>query len=226
MKRLLAGFSVMGSVACGPTVYCIARGAQVRVPGGTRLIEELREGDHVVCVDPVTGVTAEAMIFAVVQARRECVRLTTAQGALVATSDHPVYSPERKAYVPAGDWVTGQCTQLLSVCERGIVAVNVDVTSAYAGVFDVFDITVDHPLHNFIANGFVVHNKSKAETPCPTVCSLNGLTVQQGAPCACAEGSMGTAECRRVSGPVCLSCQGSSNSTDGGEPVLIDSCNR
>ncbi len=225
MKRLLAGFSVLGSVACGPTTSCVARGALVRVPGGTRAIEELCDGDVVVCVDPVTGVTAEAMIFAVRQARRECVQLATAQGALVATSDHPVYSPERKAYVPAGDWVTGQCTQLLSVSERGIAPVNVDVTSAYAGVFDVFDITVDHPLHNFIANGFVVHNKS-LPLVCPTECALNGLIVQQGAPCTCAGGPAGIAECRRVSGPVCLSCAGTTDTTDGGDPELLYTCNR
>jgi hypothetical protein len=207
MKSLLAGVSLLGTLGCGP-VYCVARGAKVRVPGGTRPIEELVDGDVVLCVEPESGKSTAATIFAVRQSRRECVRLLVDGTALTVTSDHPVYCPVTKSWADAGDWAVGKRTQLLRVQEGRVESVKVTGVSTDAGVFDVFDITVDHPLHNFVADGILVHNK-QPYLECPKECTVNGLLHAQGAACTCADGPDGYAECQRDSGPFCAGCKGS-----------------
>lgn len=231
MKSLLAGVSLLGAVGCGP-VLCVARGAKVRVPGGTRPIEDLVDGDVVLCVDPETGKSVAATIFAVRQSRRECVRLLVDGTSLTATSDHPVYCPVSKSWADAGDWVVGKRTQLLRVHEERVEPVKVTGVSAYAGVFDVYDITVDHPLHNFVADGILVHNKQPPRLQCPTECVVNGLLHQQGAACTCADGPGGYAECERNGGPFCAGCKGATvagvdaGDSDAGAPFpeRLDQC--
>lgn len=143
MKRLLLAAALS---SCG----CVARGSRVRVPRGEQLIEDLAVGDEIICVDPDTGEEATGRLAAVRSLHRECVRLND----LTLTSDHPVYCPVTREWAPAGDWALGKRTVL-----HGVELSRVEV---YAGVHEVFDLTVDHPLHNFVANGVLVHNKSQS----------------------------------------------------------------
>jgi len=34
--------------------------------------------------------------------------------------------------------------------------------SNITGYFEIFDLTIDHPCHNYVANGLVCHNKTPA----------------------------------------------------------------
>lgn len=188
MRKLLTALVFLGAAACERQVACVARGTRVKLPNGTRLIEELQVGDDVVCVDPENGQQHPTKITAIRSAKRECVRLLTAHSELVLTSDHPLYCPKKKEWAPAGDWALEQRVQLLQVNDETVEVTLVTQAFAYSGVHEVFDLSVEHPLHNFVANGLLVHNKVK-------VCSFPGGTVTAGSKCNCPVGDPGRFEC-------------------------------
>lgn len=200
MKRLLTSATLAGALACSPgagtidagVTTCVARGTLVRTPRGARRIEGIVEGDEVCCIDPLTREVAVAKVTAVRSAKRECVRVVLAHGELVLTSDHPVYCPDTKEWAPAGDWALGKRARLLRATEEAMEAVEVLGRELFAGVFDVFDLTVDHPLHNFVANGVLVHNKPGRFPRC--ILSDAG-TALHGDACTCADGTSGVLQC-------------------------------
>ncbi|MDX2011077.1 MAG: Hint domain-containing protein [Myxococcaceae bacterium] len=136
----------------------------MRVPRGSRRVEALKLGDEVVCVDPETGERHVAQLCGIRSSRRECLALTVGAATLRCTSDHPLYDPDTKTWAPAGDWALGRRTALMHVPEDGAASlVRVPAVAGLAVTLDeVFDLTVDHPLHNFVAEGVLVHNKSYA----------------------------------------------------------------
>ncbi len=70
----------------------------------------------------------------------------------------------------------------------------------FVGVEDIFDLTVDHPAHTFVANGVVVHNKQ----PLRRLCEFpGGSTAREGSVCACQAGQ-GVLLC--TSGPPTCRC--------------------
>jgi hypothetical protein len=164
MKKLLLG-AALSFAACIPP-GCIARGARVRTPRGSRPIEDLEVGDEVLCVDPELDVTHVTRITWRRVVQRECLTLSFDGGALQCTSDHPLYCPTSKGWHPAGDWALGKRTSLLQVTAEGQRVVEVTSVSTFSGVHDVFDLTVEHPLHNFVADGVLVHNKTNRQPPC------------------------------------------------------------
>ncbi len=93
-------------------------------------------------------------------ARRECMRIRFPGGELVCTPDHPIYSPESGGYEPAARWVEGVRRKVLvAIGERPSVQDIVEAT-AFVGVREVVDISVDAPTRDFVAGGILVHNKS------------------------------------------------------------------
>lgn len=185
MKKILAAvIAVLGlaASACGEcSLGCIARGARVRVPGGSRRIEELQVGDEVLCVDPATGRHIETRITSVRRVRRECVALQLEGTELVCTTDHPLYSPEDATWAPAGDWAVGNRTVLALSDGAALTERPVRARRLEAGVHEVFDLSIEHPLHNFVANDVLVHNKAN-----PRRC---------GAPCTCPSGARSAYVC-------------------------------
>ncbi len=158
--KLVKQLGVTAALALGSSC-CVAKGTLVRTPRGERRVEELQVGDEVTCVDPASGAQHVARISQVRTSRRECVALEAAGARLVCTSDHPVYDPATGTYADAGDWVLARRRQVLCVASEGAKAVvEVQDRSFDAGVHQVFDLTVDHPLHNFVADGVLVHNKT------------------------------------------------------------------
>ncbi len=165
----LAGLAVtplcLWSGACITSIdTCVAAGSRVATPDGWLNIELLQVGDEVFAVDPATGTVHATTITAVRRSQRECVALVSAAGhTLHLTPDHPVYAPEVAGFVEAGRLVLGQTTQVLIVEDQPTAraeVTSVGPCSRYAGVFEVFDLTVAGPYPTFIAEGFVVHNKS------------------------------------------------------------------
>ncbi len=155
---------------------CIARGARVRIPGGTKAIEDLQVGDEVICVDPDSGAHLTTRITHLRSAERECVSLKFEDRELVCTSDHPIYSPEDGTWAPAGDWALGRRTLLAVSTGTGLVHIKVHSRRIDASIHEVFDLTVEHALHNFVANGVLVHNKRRPPL-CPDGCCTDGGTA-------------------------------------------------
>lgn len=220
MKRLLMGTALAGALGCGP-ILCVARGAKIRTPRGLRFIEDIAEGDDVLCADPEKGQLVAAKVTVVRGSRRECVTLGLGDIELTVTSDHPLYCPRTKEWAPAGDWALGKRTHLLRISDERFAVVAVEQTLTYAGVHDVFDLTVDHPLHNFIANEVLVHNKS----PPLTTCTLPGgsQTVLENDSCQCPGGDQGVVQCTRDAGTgTCTRCANVGNGQDAGRDAGTD----
>jgi hypothetical protein len=147
------------SLATLPGCSCVARGTKVLTPDGSRAIEDLKVVDVVLAVDTSAGVLHPVSVLFVRSSRRECLRLVWDKGALTCTSDHPIYSPERGSFVEAGNWLTDGLRRLLAWDGEVLQDVEVVAVEAYAGIHEVFDVGVEGPWHDFIADGVVVHNK-------------------------------------------------------------------
>lgn len=192
MKRILAGAALVSSLGCGWPFGCIARGARVRTPQGLRPIESITVGDEVYCVDPEDRRFVIAKVSGTRSVHRECVRLVFGDSELLLTSDHPTYCPDGRTYAPAGDWVLGKRTHLLHATDEGIAPQEVREVETFAGVHEVFDLTVDHPLHNFVVNDVVVHNKPPMGRECG---STDAGVVREWDACSCGDGGFGSVHC-------------------------------
>lgn len=214
MKRLVLGLSMFAS---GCFFTCVARGAKVRTPRGERNIEELAVGDEVFAVNPDTGELVATKLLRIVQGKRECMGLRLGALELTCTTDHPLYDPDAREWAVAGDWALGRRTALLHVREEGgVEVVRVTKSTSFAGLFDVFDLTVEHELHTFVANGLVVHNKS----PQLRTCTLNGAQVMEFEACTCASGEQGTVDCVGEAA-LCSSCADAGTPGDAGTSAHV-----
>ncbi|HEY0882729.1 MAG TPA: Hint domain-containing protein [Archangium sp.] len=189
MKKTLV--AVAGAVILSGC--CIARGTLVSTPRGKRPIEDLVEGDTVWCVDPLTGEQVASPLVQVRSSKREIMRLEGDDFTLRCTTDHPLYDPVAKDWAAAGDWVLGKRTALLRVEEDQQPRV-VEVTSRLVadGVSEVFDLSVEHELHNFVAAGVLVHNKKPVPPQCTTA---QGQSVRQDDGCTLPDGGAGFIDC-------------------------------
>ncbi len=201
---LSAAVGVMGAVSC-----CIARGSRVRTPRGDRPIESLSPGDEVLAVDPSSHEVIEARLAATRSSTRETVVLTGEGFSLRCTTDHPLWDPDERCWADAGDWALRRRKALLLVgdgCSVGRVEVReVDLA---AGVIEVFDLSVDHPVHTFVAEGIVVHNKAIVPA-CPTPLVFCSCGTELGQSCPNLDGR-GSGDC---------GCTSSCETSDGGAIV-------
>lgn len=192
MRHLLLGAGLAMS-GCGPFPFCVARGTRVRTPNGLVPVENLSVGDEIVVIEPSTGMTATSRLTALTSAMRECGTLSLGSRSLTVTSDHPLYDPLAKDFFPAGDWLLGTRKQLLSFTGDQVETITVANVVPFSCIAQVFDLTVEHEWHTFLAEDLVVHNKQ------PPPCTLadgsnlyNGQTSTQ--TCAC-DGGTGTYVC-------------------------------
>ncbi|MGV3625710.1 MAG: Hint domain-containing protein [Archangium sp.] len=183
-KQWLVTLSALAQLACPP--QCIARGTPVKTPKGTRNIEALEVGDEITVVDPSSLEEHRGVITAVRSATRECARL----GALRLTPSHPLFDTEKNEWAPAGDWLLGLRTHYATLDGPKEVS-NIE---RFVGVDQVFDLTVDHPLHTFVADGVVVHNKQRLPPADGGCVDSFGAVTAAGTPCDCQIGT-GVIEC-------------------------------
>lgn len=216
-KNWVAGALAVTALS-GCLLTCVARGTWVRTPRGRRRIETLGVGDEVCAVDPERGTLVTTTIVEVRSSRRECVQLTAGEVALTLTSDHPVFCPRSKQWAPAGDWALGRRTDLLCVRDDGGLEVReVREVNLVAGLHDVFDITVASPLHDFVANGVVVHNKTPRRERCTLPGAPDAGQVYEYERCSCGDAGVGTVVCTDSDAGTgeCEACQ-PQPSSDGG----------
>jgi hypothetical protein len=132
---------------------CIASGSIVTTPSGEVEIQVIREGMTIFTFD-MNG--SQSLVQTTVAGQRTsravlCIRVN---GILLATPNHRVYE-ERQEWIRLRDVTVGM--KLLT--QDGSYA-HVNRLEQIDGEFDVYDLAIHSESHNFIANGFVVHNVS------------------------------------------------------------------
>lgn len=201
-NRWMAGWLAAASMSC----MCIARGTRVSTPAGPRRVEQLAVGDELIAVNPDTGEHAATVLVAVRKAQRECGALGFGSVTLTVTSDHPLFDPDTRQFHPAGDWLRGARSHLLAFDGQRTRAIEVTTRQLFVAVRAVFDLTVAHPWHTFVAEGLVVHNKSDAGVFCALpdggLLASGGVSAQA---CACAAGTRGVWSCES-SVATCVQC--------------------
>lgn len=140
---------------------CFPAGTPVATPDGERPIETLRAGDRAYAVDPVTGALIETVVAGSHRrAGQALLSAVLADGrAIRATKEHPFWDPDAREYRPLGRWVAGQ--RMLARAGPGapFAPVRLLRLEPVAGEYEVFNVSIAHPNHNFVAGGVLVHNK-------------------------------------------------------------------
>lgn len=149
------------SCGAGRITSCFPAGTRIETPAGPRAIESLGVGEPVFAVDPRTG---ELLSSTVAGKRRSTgERLLTATLSdgrkLRATREHPFWDPDAGEYRPLGSWRAGQRMLGRRRTDAAFSAATVDSLVEEPGEHEVFNVSIDHPNHNYVADGFVVHNK-------------------------------------------------------------------
>jgi hypothetical protein len=131
---------------------CIQMGTRVDTPNGPRDVQDLRQGDTVISLrlrGRPDSIPARIVAIATSRTTR-CICLNES---LMATPVQPICTPSgwvEAAALSEGDSVVnrhGQFVKILSV-------------KTVDGYFEIFDLTVDDPAHNYIGGGLLCHNKT------------------------------------------------------------------
>jgi hypothetical protein len=150
--------------SCTSTDSCVAAGTRVATPRGwvrssscARATPCSRSTSRRACSSPRRSPRVR-------RSRRECLELTCGDRTLLVTPDHPIFAPARDGFVDAGRVALGQVGEVLLVdlpiAEATPRVAAIGPCRTYAGVHDVYDLSVAGQHRTFIAAGFVVHNKS------------------------------------------------------------------
>lgn len=149
--------------------WCFLAGTRVSSPQGDIMIELLQVGDSVYAIDPETGERFEASVSGIWK-KEEAGYLdvrTDDGSAVLSTASHPFYDVRSGDFLELGRFETGDI--LMQSGEHGAYPVRIIQMDVYRQSVTVYHLTVDHSLHTFSANGFIVHNKTPTVTPSPQV---------------------------------------------------------
>ncbi len=136
---------------------CFPSGTEVRVPGGTCRIEDLRAGDRVTTVGP-DGKPGEGKVAAMFMTRNRLVEVNIDSKTLITTTTQPLAMADGKVR-PAGELRAGERIYVWAKGERAAATVkSVDVTIREA---PVYNLVLGEPVL-FVANDFVARSKPPA----------------------------------------------------------------
>jgi hypothetical protein len=136
---------------------CFPAGTVIHVPGGTRLIERVGEGDLVTTVAP-DGKTSQAKVTAVFVTKNRLLEVKTDAGSLLTTETQPLALVDG-ALRAAGELKAGDRVWRWDAGERR--AVTVKSVSATGREERVFNLVLGEPTV-FVANGFLARSKPPA----------------------------------------------------------------
>lgn len=116
------------------------------------------------CHDEQTGEPAAAAVLEVLRSGvKPLLRLTTSGGRrLRCSADHAVLTPG--GWRKAGELAPGDAVLTAPADRQGPAAPEVLTSVAAAGEEMTYDLSVAGPWHNFLADGFVVHNSYNEES--------------------------------------------------------------
>jgi len=136
---------------------CFPAGTAIHVPGGTKPIERVREGDLVTTVGP-DGVGSPGKVTSVFVTRNRLVEVRTEAGSLLTTETQP-FSLAGGGLRAAGELKAGN--RICGWNGGELRAVTVRSVSATGREESVFNLILGDPAI-FVANGFLVRSKPPA----------------------------------------------------------------
>jgi hypothetical protein len=136
---------------------CFPAGTAIHVPGGTKPIERIREGDIVTTVGP-GGVKSPGIVASVFVTRNRLEELRTEAGSVLTTEWQP-FSLPAGGLRAAGELKAGDRIYHWNGGERQ--AATVQSVSATGREASVFNLNLGRPAI-FVANGFLVRSKPPA----------------------------------------------------------------
>lgn len=135
---------------------CFVAETPVRMASGEdRAIEQLNVGDWVLAYDLERGETIEAQVTETFSHPPKDALLRI-NGDLVATENHPFYA--NKGWVEAGRLKLGDTLWLFDQAGSALQPVMVESIERIDAPAPTYNIEVDG-VHNYFANGVLVHNK-------------------------------------------------------------------
>jgi hypothetical protein len=143
---------------------CFPAGTPVRVPGGTKPIERVREGDRVTTIG-ADGKPSSAQVTGVFGTRNRLLEVRTEGGTLVTTETQPI-ALEGGGFRPAGELKAGDRVWRWVEGKRRAVAVR--GASAAGREAEVFNLVLGEP-QVFVAGDFLVRSKPPAVQARPGV---------------------------------------------------------
>jgi len=139
---------------------CLVAGQMVYMADGTtKAVEDVVVGDTVLAYDIATRKTVPSnVIGAGYTGDKSCREITFYGGnKLECSDDHPILTEGNK-------WLLSEQLNEYSFAVTVPYYHKKVVSIRQTGIKPVYDITIDHPDHAFIANGIVVHNTGKTES--------------------------------------------------------------
>jgi hypothetical protein len=152
---------------------CFPAGTRVRVPGGSKLIERVREGDPVTTID-AAGKPSPVKVTAVFVTRNRLLKVHTRAGTFVTTETQPV-ALVSGGFRPAGELKAGDRIWRWTGVERR--SVTVSGVSPAGRETEVFNLVLGEP-RTFIAGDFLVRSKPPAAEPRPGVAAAEVVVPQ------------------------------------------------
>jgi hypothetical protein len=129
---------------------CSPCGAGIAVAGGVELVQNLRPGDTVITVDPTAG-TVEL-------ARVEQVRIRTATE-LVVLNEEKSYTSTQPLFCTSGTVCVGAVQPGMIVYDQQLRPYRIETVRRLNGLFDVYDLSIEHRNHSYVSQGLLCHNK-------------------------------------------------------------------
>lgn len=171
---LILSFGIL-LISCdsGPTIMCVSGDTTILTPEGYIPVKSLKVGEYVMSYAFDQNVLSPARITGIRQGFGKCIQFRSDSGhTLKVTADHPVYSPETITYRKASSWQFDGLSKVYIVEQNKLKTAIASIAKIDSKEIRVFDVTVDSPFNNFIANGILVHNKTPPIYPTPPVDDL------------------------------------------------------
>lgn len=138
---------------------CLSRGTKVLLSNNSeKNIEDIRVGDFIVSTNTDKMFPEITSVTRVSKQRKKIIKIITPDRREIrCTRDH-------KFLTSGGDWVNAE-----DLLDKSIYTLPNYIIEPVSSIIeldeeeDVYDITTNSPYHNFVANGFVVHNCSQAK---------------------------------------------------------------
>jgi hypothetical protein len=141
---------------------CFVGTTLVDTPSGPIRIDQLQPGDHIWSWDVEQGARVERLVHKVLPSKTsELMMIPTQQGWIAGvTANHPFAVVDPRGWVLAAQLRTGDLVVRVQGPDAAPVAVIGQPMVARTAQVAVYDLTVQGPEHNFVADGWLVHNKS------------------------------------------------------------------